>query len=149
MLRLGNEVRILAGTIQIGRGTLRAWISIAPHVADGASRPRIIGNTSGFSASQVAKHVRRQTSASRQNYGPRQAAYDLKKFRGKEHGPLVGKSRRYEPTPKGLRMISGLIVLRERVLEPLTRSNINLAATSLQPIRRPWTSIIEHPGRNA
>jgi hypothetical protein len=29
---------------------------------------------------------------------------------------LVGESRRYEPTPNGLRMISGLMVLRERVL---------------------------------
>ena len=72
----------------------------------------------GFSASELADHVRRQTSDSPQGYGPRQAAYDLKKFRGKELVRLVGKSRRYEPTPNGLRLISELMVLRERVVEP-------------------------------
>ena len=83
----------------------------------------------GFSVSQFAEHVRRQTSTSQEDYGPRQAAYDLKKFRGKELVRLVGKSRRYEPTANGLRMISGLMVLRERVLEPLTRGIVNFAAT--------------------
>jgi hypothetical protein len=83
----------------------------------------------GFSASQFAAHVRRQMSTSQEDYGPRQAAYDLKKFRGKELVRLIGKSRRYEPTPNGLRMISGLTVLRERILEPLTRGIINFAAT--------------------
>ena len=68
-------------------------------------------------------------SASQEDYGPRQAAYDLKKFRGKELVRLIGKSRRYEPTPNGLRMISGLTVLRERILEPLTRGIGNFAAT--------------------
>jgi hypothetical protein len=83
----------------------------------------------GFSASQFAAHVRRQMSTSQEHYGPRQAAYDLKKFRGKELVRLIGKSRRYEPTPNGLRMISGLTVLRERILEPLTRGISNFAAT--------------------
>ena len=34
---------------------------------------------------------------------------------------MVGKSRRYEPTREGLRLISGLMVLREHILEPLIR----------------------------
>ena len=46
-----------------------------------------------------------------QDYVDRQAAYDLKKFRGKELVRLVGKSRRYEPTPDGLQMISALMVV--------------------------------------
>ncbi|MBV8832190.1 MAG: hypothetical protein JO108_23560 [Acidobacteriaceae bacterium] len=101
----------------------------------------------GFSASQVADHVRRQTSASRQDYGPRQAAYDLKKFRGKELVRLVGKSRRYEPTPNGLRTISGLMVLRERVLEPLTRGMLNpappQAAANPTPLDQHYRTIRE------
>jgi hypothetical protein len=82
----------------------------------------------GFSASAFANHVRRQTTASPQDYGPRQAAYDLKKFRGKNMVRFVGKSRRYEPTPQGLRVMSALMVLRERVVEPLTRGIVNLEA---------------------
>ena len=41
---------------------------------------------------------------------------------------FVGKSRRYEPTPQGLRVMSALMVLRERVVEPLTRGIVNLEA---------------------
>ncbi len=89
----------------------------------------------GFSASTFANHMRRQTAGSPQDYGPRQAAYDLKKFRGKGFVRLVGKTRRYEPTPDGLRLISALMVLRERVLEPVTRSIVNVAPT--QPATNP------------
>ena len=69
------------------------------------------------------------------DYGPRQAAYDLKKFRGKDFVRLVAKSRRYEPTPQGLRMISALTVLRERVVEPLTRGIVD--PESIQPMTNP------------
>ncbi len=89
----------------------------------------------GFSASALAEHVRRQTTDSSQDYRARQAAYDLKKFRGKELIRLVGKSRRYEPTPDGLRLISALIVLRERIVEPLTRGIVTVEST--QPATNP------------
>jgi hypothetical protein len=69
-------------------------------------------------------------STSQQEYGPRHAAYDLKKFRGKGLVRLIGKSRRYEPTPNGLRMISGLMALRERILEPLIRRTVNHESTA-------------------
>jgi hypothetical protein len=72
----------------------------------------------GFTASQVANHVRRQ-STSEKDYGPRQAAYDLKKFRGKDVVRLVGTTRRYEASPDGLKMMSALMVLRDKVLRPL------------------------------
>jgi hypothetical protein len=95
----------------------------------------------GFSASAFAKHVRRQTAASPQNYGPRQAAYDLKKFPGKDMIRLVGKNRRYEPTPQGLRIISALTILRERVLEPLSRGIVKIGPT--QSAANP-TSLDQH-----
>jgi hypothetical protein len=101
----------------------------------------------GFSASQVAEHVRRQTSASRQDYGPRQPAYDLRKFRGKELIRLVGKGRRYEPTPNGLRMISAFMVLRERILEPLISGTVNLQdaqpGLNLTPLDQRYLAIRE------
>ena len=70
------------------------------------------------------RHVRQQTTISSRPYSCRQAAYDLLKFRGKDLVRLVGKSRRYEPTSSGLTTISGILVLRERVLEPLIRSTV-------------------------
>ena len=78
----------------------------------------------GFTASQLADHVRRQTIISCKPYSCRQAAYDLLKFRGKDLVRLAGKSRRYEPTSNGLTTISGLMVLREGVLAPLIRSTV-------------------------
>ena len=95
----------------------------------------------GFSASAFANHLRRQTATSQQNYGPRQAAYDLKKFRAKGFVRLVAKSRCYEPTLNGLRMISALMVLRERVVEPLTRGIVD--GDSVQPMTNP-TSLDQH-----
>lgn len=43
---------------------------------------------------------------------------------------LAGKSRRYQPGPNGLRMISALMVLRERILEPLIRGVVNTAPSA-------------------
>ncbi len=55
-----------------------------------------------------------------EHYTARQSAYDLKKLRGKG---LIDKtherSRSYAATSKGLRVMTGLIVLREKVIKPL------------------------------
>jgi hypothetical protein len=56
---------------------------------------------------------------------------------------LVGKSRRYQPTPNGLKMVSGLVVLRERVLEPLTRGILNPEPTGQPPTQHLWIAAIE------
>ena len=52
-------------------------------------------------------------------YGPRQAAYDLKKLRGKQIVRRIGSTRRYEPLPSGLRAITALLVLRNKAIKPL------------------------------
>jgi len=39
-------------------------------------------------------------------YQPRQAAYDLKKLRGKKLVSKIGSSRRYEATPEGLKAMT-------------------------------------------
>jgi hypothetical protein len=39
-------------------------------------------------------------------YGPRHAAYDLQKLRGKQILRRIGHSRRYEPLPTGLRAMT-------------------------------------------
>jgi len=53
------------------------------------------------------------------DYTPRQAAYDLKKLRGKNLVRKIDNSRRYEPVPEGLQYMAALLILREKVLKPV------------------------------
>src|SRR6266550_1874292 len=57
----------------------------------------------GFTASEVAARVCALTKQSPSQYGPRHAAYDLKKLRGKHIIRRIGHTRRYEPLLPGLR----------------------------------------------
>jgi hypothetical protein len=72
----------------------------------------------GFTASELARQVQSMNEAEFA-YGPRRAAYDLKKLRGKGMVRKIGTSRRYEPEPAGLRAITALLILREKVIRPL------------------------------
>jgi DNA-binding transcriptional ArsR family regulator len=92
----------------------------------------------GFSRAQLADRVREILGS---DYTPRQATYDLKKLRAKNLIRRVARSRQYETTPSGLPTITGLIVLREKVIRPV------LAAAGRPPIGRPAkqrTPIDEH-----
>jgi DNA-binding transcriptional ArsR family regulator len=73
----------------------------------------------GFTASELAEKVRAISGQAESAYGPRRAAYDLKKLRGKGMVRRIGASRRYEPELAGLRAITALVVLREKVIRPL------------------------------
>ena len=73
----------------------------------------------GFTASELADQVRALGNQSLSAYGPRQAAYDLKKLRGKQIVRRIGSTRRYEPLPSGLRAITALLVLRNKAIKPL------------------------------
>ena len=80
----------------------------------------------GFTVSGLAAKVREFLGLDPQAYKPRQASYDLKKLRGKQWVLPIGKSRSYQVTPDGLRTMTALLVLREKVLRPLlagARSN--------------------------
>ena len=73
----------------------------------------------GFTASDLARHVNALSGATESEYGPRRAAYDIKKLRAKEMVRKIGKSRRYEPVPEGLRALTALLVLRHKIIRPL------------------------------
>ena len=73
----------------------------------------------GFTASELAQKVRAMSGEAEADYGPRRAAYDVKKLRGKDLVRKIGNSRRYEPIPEGLRAVTALVVLREKVIRPL------------------------------
>jgi len=73
----------------------------------------------GFIVSDLAAKVRDILNLSQEQYQSRHAAYDLKKFRAKTWLHKIGKSRRYEATPEGLRTMSALLILREKVIKPV------------------------------
>jgi hypothetical protein len=84
----------------------------------------------GFTASQVAARVCALGKQSPSQYGPRPAAYDLKKLRGKHIIRRIGHTCRYEPLPTGLRAMTALLVLRDKAIKPLLA-----AAQPLRPTR--------------
>jgi hypothetical protein len=83
----------------------------------------------GFTASDVATRVRALGNQSQSSYGPRHAAYDLKKLRGKHIVRRIGHTRRYEPLPTGLRAMTALLVLRNQAIKPLLAAARPLRST--------------------
>ena len=81
----------------------------------------------GFSASELAAQVRAINGAPASEYDARRAAYDIKKLRGKGLVLKRGKSRRYEPHVQGLRTMTALLVIREKVIRPLLAASRNSA----------------------
>jgi len=77
----------------------------------------------GFTASQLAAQVR---ECGEPDYQARQAAYDLKKLRGKDMMRRVGKTRRYEPTAAGLKALAALLVLRDKIIKPLLAASMEI-----------------------
>jgi hypothetical protein len=101
------------------RAVLQAVIALA-------ARPN------GITSAAVATKVRESLGCSFQCYQPRQAAYDLKKLRGKQWIDKVQGSHRYQASPVGLRTMAALLLLRDKILKPLL-AGIN----SQRPDRRP------------
>ena len=84
----------------------------------------------GFTAADVAARVDALGNNRGPHYGPRHAAYDLKKLRAKHIVCRIGRTRRYEPLASGLRAMTALVVLRNKAIKPLLA-----AARPLHPVR--------------
>ncbi|MBL6961922.1 MAG: hypothetical protein ISR59_12520 [Anaerolineales bacterium] len=73
----------------------------------------------GFTVSVLAVKVREILGWSDETYKPRHASYDLRKLRAKNWVRKIGKSRRYEIAPEGLKIMTALLVLREKIIKPV------------------------------
>ena len=73
----------------------------------------------GFTSSELADQVTQSGPVASGDYSPRQAAYDLKKLRGKKMVERVGKSRAYRATQVGLKAIAALVVFAGESHPPL------------------------------
>ena len=76
----------------------------------------------GFRAEQLAALVGEILGTS---YTSRQAAYDLKKLRGKGLIEKIEGTRRYQAPVDGLRTIMAVVVLREKVLKPILAGTVS------------------------
>ena len=71
----------------------------------------------GFTVGQLAAKVGTMTGQT--GYTVRQAAYDLRKLRGKRLVDKPGRSRRYQLPPDAARTIAALLTLRDHVIAPI------------------------------
>ncbi|WP_219414233.1 hypothetical protein [Pseudonocardia nigra] len=90
----------------------------------------------GFTVADFTAKVHTMTGAN--DYTVRQAAYDLRKLRGKELISKPGRTRRYRISPQAAGTIAALLALREHVLAPILAG-----ARSPRRGRKPatWTPI--------
>jgi len=73
----------------------------------------------GFTVADLAAQVRSLTGQSEHGYTIRQAAYDLRKLRGKGLVVKPGRTRRYHVPGKSARTIAALLTLRDQVIAPI------------------------------
>ena len=95
----------------------------------------------GFTASDLACQVRALSGQTEDEYSSRHAAYDLKKFRAKDFVRKIESARRYEMVPQGLRAMSALVVLRDKVIKPLLAAACQLKRG---PQRKCCTTLDQH-----
>lgn len=101
------------------RSLLSATIALSP-------APR------GFCLTDLQAKVHAMTG--RHSYTKREAAYDLKKLRAKQLVAKLGRSRRYQVVPAGIRAITALLILRNEVIKPLLAGVKTSSPCSKPPI---------------
>ena len=100
-------LRRVAG-IDLNKPRIRAALSAALALAPAPG---------GFTVAEHAARVRQITG--HDGYTTRQAAYDLRKLRGKRLVDKPGRTRRYHVPPPAARTISALLTLRDHVIAPI------------------------------
>jgi hypothetical protein len=93
----------------------------------------------GFTAADFTAKVRDMTGQT--GYTSRNAAYDLRKLRGKHLADKPGRTHRYLISPAAARIISALLTLREDVIAPLLAG---VADPRIRRTPRHWTDIDRH-----
>jgi len=73
----------------------------------------------GFTVADLATKVHTLTGQSKDDYTVRQAAYDLRKLRGKRLVVKPGRTRRYHVPGQAARTIAALLTLRDQVIAPI------------------------------
>lgn len=107
------------------RDALKALLALAPA-------------PNGFTVAEFTAKVHAMTGTSNAAYSIRQAAYDLRKIRGKQLLDKPARSRRYHVEALAARTIAALLTLRNQVITPILAG-----VRSPRMGRKPavWTSV--------
>jgi len=100
--------RTRVGGVDLNKPRMRAALSAVLALA-----PAPIG----FTVAEFTAKVHAMSGHT--DYTIRQAAYDLRKLRGKDLIAKPGRSRRYQTPPQAARTIAALLALREQVIAPI------------------------------
>lgn len=100
---------VRTGGIDLNKPRMRAALATAAALAPAPG--------GGFTVADFAARTRAMTG--QEAYTVRQAAYDLRKLRGKNLAVKPGRSRRYQITPDAARTITALLTLRDHVIAPI------------------------------
>jgi hypothetical protein len=90
----------------------------------------------GFTVAELTAKVHTMTGHT--GYTIRQAAYDLRKLRGKDLIAKPGRTRRYHLEPQNAGTIAALLALREHVIAPIL-AGVRSPRMGRKPIT--WTSV--------
>lgn len=88
------------------RAVMEALIGLAP-------------SPQGFSVADLASKVREILGYTEDEYKSRHASYDLRKLRAKNWVRKIEQTRKYEVVPEGIKALTALLVLREKVIKPV------------------------------
>ena len=73
----------------------------------------------GFTVAERAARVCDLLPAGSLAYTPRHASYDLSNLRGKALVERINNTQRYRTPPAGIRILAGMLILREQVVKPV------------------------------
>jgi hypothetical protein len=93
----------------------------------------------GFTVGQLTAKVHAMTGNT--GYTLRQAAYDLRKIRGKRLIEKLGRSHRYHLPAEAARTITALLTLRDQVIAPIL-AGVRSPRMGRKP--KTWTAIDRH-----
>lgn len=99
----------------------------------------------GFTISDLTDKIHQLYPHTAEKYAPRQAAYDLMKLRGKNIVRRIIKSRKYGVQITGIRTLSALLILREKVIKPVLagagRPRLGRKPKSIHPIDQHYLNL--------
>jgi DNA-binding transcriptional ArsR family regulator len=108
-----------------------------PRIRDALAAALALSITSGgFTVAEFTTKVHTMTGHT--GYTIRQAAYDLRKLRGKDLITKPGRTRRYHITPQAAGTIAALLTLRDQVIGPIL-AGVRSPRMGPKPIT--WTSV--------
>jgi DNA-binding transcriptional ArsR family regulator len=108
-----------------------------PRIRDALSAVLALSSASGgFTVAELTTKIHTMTGHT--DYTIRQAAYDLRKLRGKDLITKPGRTRRYHITPQTAGTIAALLTLRDQVIGPIL-AGVRSPRMGRKPIT--WTTV--------